>query len=81
VTVTNEGGKEVQISRVSIGGSDSKDFAETDNCAGKIVQPGGTCTVSVPFAPTKAGKRSAGLAVSPQGTVSPQPVALAGTGT
>jgi hypothetical protein len=81
VTVANEGGKEIQFSSVSIGGGDSKDFAETDDCAGKIIQPGDTCTVSVTFAPTKSGKRSAAISVTPQGTVSPRPVALAGMGT
>jgi hypothetical protein len=41
---------------------------------------GGTCKVSVTFAPTRAGSRAADLMIDAQGTVSPAPVGLSGTG-
>jgi hypothetical protein len=81
VTAINEGKTQIEYSSISIGGSDKKDFSETDNCTGRFIPPGGDCKVSVTFAPTKTGTRSAALHLTLQGTVSPQPVALSGTGT
>jgi hypothetical protein len=81
VTVTNEGSAPVTMGAISIGGADSADFSETNNCSGQSIPPGGACKVNVTFAPTKTGTRSAALHLILQGTVSPQPVALSGTGT
>jgi hypothetical protein len=81
VTVTNEGSNEIAYASIGVGGSDGKDFSETNNCTGGFIQPGDACTVSVTFAPTKTGRRSGALYIAPKGTVSPQPVALTGTGT
>jgi FG-GAP-like repeat/Abnormal spindle-like microcephaly-assoc'd, ASPM-SPD-2-Hydin len=81
VTATNEGSAEILYNSIGIGGKDGKDFSETDNCTGRFIPPGGACKVSVTFAPTKTGTRSGALYIVPEGTVSPQPVALTGTGT
>ncbi len=81
VTATNEGSTAVQFSYVSVGGHDLNDFSETNNCTAQTIQPGGSCTASVIFDPTKTGSRSAGLYfVLPIGGVSPAPVNLSGTG-
>ncbi len=81
VTATNEGSTAVQFSYVSVGGHDLNDFSETDNCTAQTIQPGGSCTASVIFDPTRTGSRSAGLYfVLPIGGVSPAPVNLSGTG-
>lgn len=80
VTVTNEGSRAVELENIGIGGNDSKDFSETDNCTGHGTPPGGSCTVTVTFTPTKTGSRAAALYITPLGTVRPQPVNLAGNG-
>jgi hypothetical protein len=80
VTVTNEGSAAMQFSGVSVGGRDYRDFTETDNCTGRSISQGASCTVNVTFAPTKAGTRSATLSIEAVGTTSPAPVALLGTG-
>jgi hypothetical protein len=80
-TVKNDGSAALTISGVSIGGNERKDFSETDNCASQTLAPGATCTVTVIFAPTKTGTRSATLFVDDNGGGSPQTVVLTGTGT
>jgi hypothetical protein len=81
VTVTNESQTSMNYSSVTVGGADLHDFAETNNCTGRSVPPGGTCQVSITFAPTKKGARTAALSVQPQGAAAPRPVPLTGTGT
>jgi FG-GAP-like repeat/Transmembrane protein 131-like N-terminal/Abnormal spindle-like microcephaly-assoc'd, ASPM-SPD-2-Hydin len=80
-TVKNDGSAALTISSVSIGGNERKDFSETDNCASQTLAPGATCTVTVIFAPTKTGTRSATLFVDDNGGGSPQTLSLTGTGT
>jgi hypothetical protein len=81
VTATNEGSKAVQFGNAYIGGKDKEDFAETDICSGQTIQPGSSCTATVTFTPTKIGARSAAFYFVTQGTASPPPVTLTGTGT
>jgi hypothetical protein len=78
VTATNEGKTSTTYS-VNIGGAESRDFSETDNCAGISIPPGGSCKVNVTFDPTTMGPRSAKLNITLQG-VNPAPVVLTGTG-
>jgi hypothetical protein len=55
-------------------------FSETNNC-GTSLAAGGSCTVSVTFAPTAAGSASGTLSVNSSAPGSPLTVALSGTGT
>ena len=80
VTLTNEGTQTLNISQITIMGSDSADFAQNNNC-GSSVPAGGQCTIQVTFTPTQTGLRSATLAIYDDGGGSPQKVALSGTGT
>jgi len=80
VKVTNEGSDPMSFSSVSIAGKDGEDFSETNDCVGHSIASHGGCEVSVTFAPTKTGARSANLYINPAGTVAPQPIALSGTG-
>ena len=80
-TVKNDGSSTVKITSVSIGGSERKDFSETDNCASARLSPGATCSITVIFVPTKTGQRKATVFVDDNGGGSPQTVALSGTGT
>jgi VCBS repeat protein/centrosomal CEP192-like protein/ASPM-SPD-2-Hydin domain-containing protein/FG-GAP repeat protein len=81
VTVTNDSGSSIVYNNPSLGGADSLDFTETNNCTGVSIPPGGTCQVNVKFAPKEKGARAATLSIKPQGTAAPGPVALKGTGT
>jgi hypothetical protein len=80
VTVTNEGKTTFEFDSVGVGGTDRKDFSETDNCTGHGISPGGRCRVTITFTPSKTGARTAGLSLIPKGTVSPAPVPLSGSG-
>jgi hypothetical protein len=76
VTLNNTGGAPLNISRISTTG----DFAETNNCNGPL-GAGGSCMISVTFAPTMTGIRNGTLTISDNATNSPQTVSLTGTGT
>ena len=77
--LTNDGSSKLQIKQIGINGTNSTDFAQTNNC-GKSVRPGGSCKIQVVFTPTATGARSASLFVEYQGVGSPETVALSGTG-
>jgi hypothetical protein len=75
VTVSNPGSTAASVSSVNTSGP----FAETNTCGGSIAA-GGSCTVSVTFAPTGTGSASASLSVASSAPGSPLTVALSGTG-
>lgn len=80
-TITNTGEASSGALASGIAGSDLSQFAiSADSCANAALAGGGTCTVSVRFAPNAEGPKSASLQVSgtPGGAVS---AALSGTGT
>jgi hypothetical protein len=79
VTLSDTGNTSLNISSIGISGADAADFAQTNDC-GSGVGAGGGCTISVTFAPTEAGSRSATLSVSDNAGGSPQAVSLNGTG-
>jgi uncharacterized protein (TIGR03437 family) len=79
VQVTNSGAVPLSISAVTIGGLNSGDFTETDNCATTLAA-GSPCTIQVGFSPTATGIRTASLFIAgniPEGTSA---VVLSGTG-
>jgi len=76
VTVSNPGSSAVSVSSVGVTGP----FGESNNC-GTSLAAGGTCTVSVTFAPTAAGSASGTLSVNSSAPGSPLTAALSGTGT
>jgi hypothetical protein len=73
VTVTNSGTAAAPVSSVAITG----DFSQTNTC-GSSIAAGGSCTVSVKFAPSAAGSRSGNLTVTASGITNTIP--LSGTG-
>jgi hypothetical protein len=73
VTLTNPGTLPLEISHIKT----ANPFAETNNC-GTSVQPAGSCTISVTFAPTAAGSASGVLTLMDSASDSPQSVALTG---
>jgi hypothetical protein len=79
VTLTNVGSATLNISSVTVTGADIGDFGQTNTC-GATLGVGARCTISVTFAPTRTGPRSATVTITDSGTGSPQSVALNGTG-
>jgi phospholipase C len=75
VTVTNTGSTSVTISQIQVVG----DYSETDNCS--KLAPGGTCNVTVTFAPTTTGFRRGNLILWDDDAGSPQTGRLTGAGT
>ena len=78
-TLSNTGGSTLNISTISISGSNAADFAHTTDC-GATLAGGANCTISVTFTPGATGSRSANLAVSSDATGSPHIVGLMGSG-
>ncbi len=78
-TLSNVGTSALVINSVSITGTGSGSFAQTNDC-GSSLAAGTSCTISVTFTPKSAGFFSPSLSVSYKGTASPQKVTLSGTG-
>jgi methionine-rich copper-binding protein CopC len=79
ITLTNSQNVTLNITSITFSGTNSADFAETNNC-GSSLAPDGTCTISVTFTPGGLGTRTALLNVDDSGTNSPQTASLTGTG-
>ena len=75
VTVSNPGGSAASVSSVSVSGP----FSQTNTC-GSSIAAGGSCTVSVKFAPTSGGSQTGTLSVATSAPGSPLTAALSGTG-
>jgi hypothetical protein len=79
ITITNGGDYVLNVSGVSLAGSDPGDFAiGSDSCAGQTVLPGTQCQINVSFTPSAGGARSARLVVSD--TAGGQSISLSGAG-
>ena len=83
VTVTNVGTVVVNFtgSGIAIAGADPGDFIISANTCGPSLAGGASCTVSIEFAPTATGARSATLDFNDDGGSRPQTVAPTGNGT
>ena len=79
VTLTNTGKVTLSISSITVAGANPGDFAQTSTC-GASVAAGAKCSLSVTFAPTAMGSRTASLSISDNASGSPQSVSLTGTG-
>jgi HYDIN/CFA65/VesB-like, Ig-like domain/Cep192 domain 4/Galactose oxidase, central domain len=82
VTLTSSGTAALTISSISITGSNSGDFAQSDNCpvSPSTLSVGASCTISVTFTPTLTTTESAALNVSDNAAGTPQSLPLTGTG-
>jgi len=79
VTMTNIGTSDMPLGTSKFSGTDASDFTYTDNCPTSLA-PNTKCTISVEFAPTAAGFRSAGLLVRANGGLTQQTIPVSGTG-
>jgi len=64
------------VSTVAISGTNASDFKQTNNCT--TVPAGASCTITITFAPTATGSRTATLSVTDNAAGSPQTVVLNG---
>ena len=79
VTLTNSGNATLTITSITITGTNSGDFTQTNAC-GSSLKPNASCTIDVTFTPTATGTRSAQVSISDNASGSPQNVSLTGTG-
>ena len=79
VTLTNTGNASLNLSGVSVAGVNAADFTIISGCSGALAA-GASCNVSVSFAPSAPGIRSASLTYTDNATPAQQTVALSGVG-
>lgn len=79
ITVTNLGAASVPITSITISGTNSSDFPQTNTC-GTALAGGTSCTISVTFLPAATGSRTAAVNINDSDPSSPQKVTLNGTG-
>jgi hypothetical protein len=79
VTLTNNGTGPLNLSNVAIIGTNSGDFPLTNACPSALAV-GVNCQISVSFAPTANGPRSASLSVTDNAPGTPQIIPLSGSG-
>jgi hypothetical protein len=78
-TLSNNGAGVLTITSIRINGTNSSDFAQTNNCSATI-PPNGSCQIGVTFTPTATGTRNAAVSVADNAPGSPQSVPLTGVG-
>jgi FG-GAP-like repeat/Abnormal spindle-like microcephaly-assoc'd, ASPM-SPD-2-Hydin len=79
ITLGNPGATPFKLTSITIGGADSKDFVQTNDCP-KSLTTGANCTIDVSFSPTATGARTGTLTIEDKALSSPQTIALSGTG-
>lgn len=79
VTLTNLKPSALKINSIGIGGTDSSDFSQTNNC-GTSVPAHGSCQIKVTFTPQATGYLYASLNLAFQGSGSPLTLPLDGIG-
>ncbi len=83
VTVTAGGGLDLNISALTIGGTNGPDFSQTNTCGtipGALLSPQATCTVQITLTPSVYGPETGTLSFTDNATGSPQHVTLTGSG-
>jgi hypothetical protein len=84
VTLTNSGSETLSISQIAIvaGGTNPapNDFIIQNNSCQNSMAAGSKCTISVAFAPTSTGERSAALSITDNAVGSPHMISLSGVG-
>ena len=83
VTLTNSGTAPLTIDSIGVAGANAADFAQTNTCplTPSTLAVGASCTISVTFAPSATGSRTASVSIADDAPGGPHTVALSGTGT
>jgi FG-GAP-like repeat/Abnormal spindle-like microcephaly-assoc'd, ASPM-SPD-2-Hydin len=79
VTLSNTGTKTLSISRITLTGPQSADFAQTNTC-GASLAVGQNCEFQVSFTPSAPGLRRATIQIVDNAFNTPQIITLTGTG-
>ena len=79
ITLTNVGSTSLNVTGISIIGTNAGDFSQTNTC-GNSVAAGTSCTISVTFKPSATGTRTGAVSITDNGGSSPQKVSLSGCG-
>lgn len=79
VTITNTGNVALTISGITITGTNSGEFSETNAC-GASLGVNASCKINVTFTPGTIGAKSASVSITDNAANSPQAVSLTGTG-
>jgi hypothetical protein len=80
VTLTNTGNIALDVSNITLGGTNAGAFSFTSNCAGGSIAPNASCTLNVTFKPSSTGNYSAALNFTDNAPNSPQSVFVSGSG-
>ncbi|MBX0305767.1 Ig-like domain-containing protein [Haloarcula salinisoli] len=80
VTVTNDGGSEIEVTGVEVAGADGDDYTVTSGASGATLAAGDSLTATVEYSPGDTADDSATLTVS-YGDGTTSDVSLSGTGT
>ncbi|HEV2348299.1 MAG TPA: choice-of-anchor D domain-containing protein [Terriglobia bacterium] len=82
LTLTNAQISPLTISGIGLGGNDSADFSQTNNCPASpaTLAPAASCSINVTFTPIALGNRTATLTVTDDSSFSPQVASLSGIG-
>jgi hypothetical protein len=79
-TLTNNQKVTLNITGITIAGTNSSNFAQTGTTCGSTLSAGGKCTITLTFTPSATGTRTATLRVTDSASTSPQNAKLTGTG-
>jgi hypothetical protein len=77
IIVSNTGFTRLTVSGITVTGADAASFTTTNSCTN--VAPGGSCTISVRFAPTSVGAKTAAISIASNDPTSPKVVPVIGT--
>lgn len=81
-TLTNTSNYGLNISAITITGTDPKDYAQTNTCpVGGTLAANATCTISVTFTPTVTGALTATVTETDNSSAGTHSISLTGTGT
>jgi Beta-propeller repeat/Abnormal spindle-like microcephaly-assoc'd, ASPM-SPD-2-Hydin len=78
-TLTNTGDGVLTISLIEVTGTNSGDFAETNNCPTSLASRK-SCSITVTFTPATTGTRTASVSIADDAAKSPQLLPLTGVG-
>ena len=77
IGITNRGGIDIAVSKITIIGPDHGDFSQTNSC-GTTILANSSCTMTLSFKPTKMGMKVAAVNIYDTDAVSPQAVVMRG---
>jgi subtilase family serine protease len=80
VTLSSTGTSSLTISGITVGGTNSSEFSESNNC-GASVAVGADCAITVFFTPSAFGTAKATVSIADNASGSPQTISLSGSET